>query len=93
MLALASALIAGPRTMPSRPVRSRRIGFLSSTPSAIFEGFQAGLRELHHVEGRNINIEWRWTQGEAERSFELAADSFRLEPDLMIAGHFAAAFA
>ena len=83
ILGVATALIAAPsHAQPTSKVP--RIGFLSSTPSTISEGFQAGLKELHHVEGRNINIEWRWTQGKAERSLELAAELVRLKPDLIV---------
>lgn len=83
ILALATALIAPPsHAQPAGKIL--RIGFLSSTPSAISEGFQAGLKELHLVEGRNINIEWRWTQGQVERSRELAAELVRLKPDLIV---------
>jgi putative ABC transport system substrate-binding protein len=83
ILGLATALIAAPsHAQPAGKIP--RIGFLSSTPSTISEGFQAGLKELHHVEGRNINIEWRWTQGKVERSLELAAELVRLKPDLIV---------
>jgi len=79
----ATALIAAPsHAQPAGKIP--RIGFLSSTPSAISEGFLAGLRELHHVEGRNISIEWRWTQGRVERSLELAAELVKLKPDLIV---------
>jgi len=61
-----------------------RIGFLSSTPSGISEGFREGLKELGHIEGRNIIVEWRWTDGKAERSSGLAAELVRLNPDLIV---------
>lgn len=83
IFALATALIAA--LSHAQPTgRIPRIGFLSSTPSAISEGFQAGLKELHHIDGRTINIEWRWTQGQVERSRELAAELVRRKPDLIV---------
>ena len=83
LLVLATALVAPPsHAQPAGKIP--RIGFLSSTPSAISEGLQAGLKELHHVEGRNISIEWRWTQGRAERSLELASELVQLKPDLIV---------
>ena len=83
ILALASALMPVPsQAQPAG--RIPRIGFLSSTPSAISEGLKAGLQELHHVEGRTIDIEWRWTQGKPERSRELAAELVRLKLDLIV---------
>jgi hypothetical protein len=39
-----------------------RIGFLSSGPSVISDGFGKGLKELGLVEGSTIIIERRWTE-------------------------------
>ncbi len=64
--------------------RIPRIGFLSSVPSAISEGFQEGLKERGLVEGRNVIIEWRWTEGKAERITELASELVALEPELIV---------
>lgn len=64
--------------------RIPRIGFLSSVPSAISEGFQEGLKERGLVEGRNVIIEWRWTEGTAERIAGLARELVALEPELIV---------
>lgn len=64
--------------------RITRIGFLSSVPSAISEGFQEGLKERGLVEGRNVIIEWRWTEGKAERIAGLARELVALEPELIV---------
>ena len=64
--------------------RIPRIGFLSSVPSAISEGFQEGLKERGLVEGRNVIIEWRWTEGKAERITGLARELVALEPELIV---------
>jgi len=61
-----------------------RIGFLSSVPSAISNGFREGLKELGLVEGSDIIVEWRWTEGKAERVTELAAELVKLQPDLIV---------
>jgi len=61
-----------------------RIGFLSSVPSAISNGFREGLKDLGLGEGSNIIIEWRWTEGKAERVLELAAELVKLRPDLIV---------
>ena len=39
--------------------------------------FKQGLRELGYVEGQNISIEYRWTEGRNERLSGLAADLVR----------------
>ncbi len=67
-----------------------RIGFLSSvSPSSISartEAFRQGLRELGYVEGKNIFIEWRFAEGNADRLRELAAELVRLKVDVIVTG-------
>ena len=52
---------------PAMPV----IGFLRTTPSAPFAhlmaAFRRGLNEVGFVEGQNVAIEQRWTEGEDDR--------------------------
>jgi ABC-type uncharacterized transport system substrate-binding protein len=43
------------------------------------------LRDLGHIEGRNIVIEYRYAQGKPERLPELAAELVRLRPDVIVA--------
>ena len=56
-----------------------RIGFQLDAPvsamTARTEAFRQGLRELGYIEGKNIIIEWRSSEGKIERRSELAADS------------------
>jgi putative tryptophan/tyrosine transport system substrate-binding protein len=66
-----------------------RIGFLGTSPSAIagrIEAFRQGMRELGYVEGKNIVIEWRYTEEKPERMSELAAELVRLKVDIIITG-------
>ena len=44
-----------------------RIGYLTSVGSAPNEAFLQGLRDLGYVEGKNILIEFRTTEGKSER--------------------------
>ena len=63
-----------------------RIGYLGSSPSDPFvEAFRQGLRERGYVEGRNIAIEYRWTEGNFEALPSLAADLVRLKVDVIVA--------
>jgi putative tryptophan/tyrosine transport system substrate-binding protein len=39
------------------------------------------LRELGWIDGRNVAIEIRWTEGRADRASEIAADFVRLKVD------------
>ena len=49
------------------------------------EALREGLRELGYVEGRSIQIEYRWAEGKPERLGELAADLVRARVDLIVA--------
>jgi hypothetical protein len=48
-----------------QPKKVPRIGYLTtgSRSSASVEAFQQGLRDLGYIEGRNITIEYRSTEG------------------------------
>jgi len=66
-----------------------RIGFLggaaaSADPDRV-EAFRQGLRELGHVEGQNIAIEYRHGEGKRDRLPELAAELVRLKVDCIVA--------
>jgi putative ABC transport system substrate-binding protein len=63
-----------------------RIGFLCalSGPSSHTEGFLQGLRELGYVEGQNIAIEFRFTDGKSDPFPELAAELVRLKVDVLV---------
>jgi ABC-type uncharacterized transport system substrate-binding protein len=67
-----------------------RIGFLSATPlSAIparVDAFRLGLRELGHVEGKNILIEFRDGEGTPGRLPAHAAELVRLKVDVIVTG-------
>jgi putative tryptophan/tyrosine transport system substrate-binding protein len=65
-----------------------RIGYLSgSPPSAIAEhneAFRQGLRELGHIEGKNIVIEWRSAEGKSDRLPALATELVDLKVDVIV---------
>ncbi len=65
-----------------------RIGYLTneslSATSDRSEAFRRGLRELGHVEGKNIFIEWRSAEGKLDRVTTLAAELVRLEVDVIV---------
>ena len=67
-----------------------RIGFLGSTSfsgnPARREAFRQGLRELGYVEGKTIDVEWRFAEGKAERLPGLAAELVRLKVDVIVTG-------
>src|SRR6266481_3629752 len=65
-----------------------RIGYLTNGPrsSAVMEAFQQGLRDLGYIEGQNITIEYRSTEGMTERLPNLAAELVQLKVDIIIVG-------
>ena len=88
-LALGAMLFAlGFPAEAQQPKKVYRIGYLSGSDSAIdaprFEGIQLALRELGYVEGQNIAVEYRYTEGKLGRLFELAAELVRLKVDIIV---------
>lgn len=70
--------------------RVYRIGYLSigsasGTYTRPLEAFRQGLRELGWVEGRNLLIEYRYAEGQADRLPTLADELVRLKVDLIVA--------
>ncbi len=64
-----------------------RIGYLQGTGSGagiLSAAFRQGLRELGYVEGQNLLIEFRNTEGQVERLPALAAELVRLPVDVIV---------
>ena len=65
-----------------------RIGYLAADSRApTREAFRQGLVELGYVEGKNIVIEWRFTEDKPEQFPELASQLVRLDVDIIVAGN------
>jgi len=89
ILTLALGILLAPLTADAqRPGKIPRIGFLGSrSPSDMapqVEVFRQALREVGHVEGQNIAIEYRYAEGKSDRSPSLAADLVRLKLDVIV---------
>jgi putative ABC transport system substrate-binding protein len=68
--------------------RPRRIGFLWDTPRVwphALQAFRDGLRDLGWVDGQNLAIEFRWTEGRFDRLPALVDELVRLKVDLIMA--------
>jgi putative ABC transport system substrate-binding protein len=65
-----------------------RVGVLSSGRSASppLEAFGQGLRDLGWIQGQNILVDYRVTDGRADRLDDLAAELVRLGVDVIAAG-------
>ena len=49
------------------------------------KGLQQGLQELGWIEGRNVRIDYRWTDGDATRIRAYVAELVKLSPDVIVA--------
>jgi putative tryptophan/tyrosine transport system substrate-binding protein len=67
------------------------IGFLRTTPSAPFAhivtSFRRGLSEVGFIEGQNVAIEQRWTEGENDRLPALVADLIRRKTTVIVTNY------
>src|SRR6476659_5493621 len=73
-----------------QPERSRRIGVLMNLASDDAEGqarlaaFHQGLQQLGWTVGRNVQIDYRWGAGDADRIRKFAAELIVLAPDVIL---------
>jgi ABC-type uncharacterized transport system substrate-binding protein len=74
-----------------QPERVRRIGVLMNRAAENLEGqdrlaaFHQGLQELGWGVGRNVRIDTRWSEDNADQTVKHAADLVALTPDIMLA--------
>ena len=69
-----------------------RIGYLTtsfaSEVTSRVDSLQQGLRELGYLEGKNINIEYRYAEGKSERLPALANELIELKVELIVTHGF-----
>ncbi len=68
-----------------------RVGILTAAAGSL-ETFRQSLRDLGYIEGRNVILEIRDTEGKPERANDLALQLARLKVDVIVATHPAAVF-
>jgi putative ABC transport system substrate-binding protein len=94
---LAGGLLAAPLAAEAQQAdKMARIGWLAVNLAAfphVREAFLQGLRDLGHVEGRNVVIEYRDAEGKLERLPVLAAELVALKVDVIVAPSTPAALA
>jgi putative tryptophan/tyrosine transport system substrate-binding protein len=87
----ASALTAPFASFAQQQGKIWRVGFLSqrarpdSLDSGAISELRRGMRELGYVEGKNLNIEWRFADGKAERLPGLAAELAQMKVGIIVA--------
>ena len=92
ILLIVAVVVVGAIAHAQQPAaKVPRIGFLdsgsASDPRNILgvEAFRQGLRDLGYVEGKNINIDYRYDEGKPGRLQELAEELVRLKVDILLA--------
>lgn len=77
-----------------RPTKIARVGWMStatqSAPAPSYDVFRRAMRDFGYVEGKNLILEPRYSDGKDELLPELIADLDRAHVDVIVAGPFAA---
>ena len=84
---LLAAPLAAEAQQPGKVYRVGILGIKASDPAETryWQAFRLSLRERGWSEGKNISLEYRWTEGNSARLPELVADLVRLKVDLILA--------
>jgi putative tryptophan/tyrosine transport system substrate-binding protein len=98
VIALGAYMLAAPlASFAQAQDKVWRIGMLETTSTTLnaanLAAFRQGLRDLGYVEGRNLIIEHRSTDGRIERFVDFAAELVGMKVDLIVARQTAAAIA
>jgi putative ABC transport system substrate-binding protein len=87
-LAIGALLLSLSASSEAQQPKLPRIAYLSigsrSLAPARVEAFRGGLRELGYVEGGNIQIDWRFADGDSARQRAFAAELVRLKVDVIV---------
>jgi putative ABC transport system substrate-binding protein len=90
LMSFAAGALAAPSVLFAQQQRTWRIGILSprSKPSTwdndLFGAFFKGLRDLGYIEGKNIKIDARFSEGKIEPLQQLAAELVELKVDVIV---------
>lgn len=85
---MGAAAIARPVASHAQPARLPTIGFLGAGSRAAWAPsvarFERRLRELGLVDGRTVNVVYRWADGKGERFAAFAAEFVQLKVDVIV---------
>jgi len=93
VVAVAATLFAAPgRAFSQQTPKLPRIGVLvaASPPHPFADAFQRGLRTFGYTEGKNVTIQFLYTDARGDRATELAGELVRANVDIIVA-HFTGA--
>src|ERR1700704_2044195 len=84
--AAAAAPFAAKSQQPARVRRVPNVGILNyaAADDALVNDFRSSLGELGYVEGKSLNITYRWADGHSERLPNLAGDLIASNVDVII---------
>lgn len=87
LLIVAVLALAAPPAGAQKLTKIPRIGFIGGgkPDTPLLQPFRQGLHELGYVEGQNIILEPRHSNGDALQFYNLAADLVRLQVDVIVA--------
>lgn len=82
-----------PSAQSQQPAKIPRIGFVSgigdaNNPGPRVEAFRQGMRDLGYVEGKNIQVEYRYIGGKTERTADLVNELVQLKVDVLVTVSF-----
>jgi putative ABC transport system substrate-binding protein len=84
---LAGGFLACPfTTFAQRPAKLPRIGILGNEVGGPpWEAFRQGMRDLGYVDGRNVTMDSRWSEGRTDRLPALALELVQVNVDVIVA--------
>ena len=89
---LATSVVAWSRpSAAQQPGKVPRIGYVSTSgnlnsPGPAVEAFRQGLRDFGYIEGENIQVEYRFIEGNIGRTADLVAELVQLKVDVLVVG-------
>jgi putative ABC transport system substrate-binding protein len=81
---LAINLLFTPALNAQPAAKTFRIAVLGNQDNPPWEGLRQGLRDLGYIDGRNVRIDWRWSEGLPDGLPALARELVALEPDVIV---------
>ena len=91
ILVFVTLITASVQLAEAQQPKVSRIGYLSggsaSAAAPRVDAFRQGLRELGYVEGRNIEVEYRYADGNVDRVSDQVAELMRLKVDVIVSGN------
>ncbi len=98
LLLAAGALFVAPLARPQQAGRVARIGMFAGNYAHLMQpfvkAFEEGLREFGYADGKNVRLDFRYSDGRLDVLPEMARDLVRGNVDLIVVGtnpHIAAA--